>query len=69
MLDKPIFKSKRFISALVGIIVMLVVAYVPDLQPFEKTLVSGISDVVLALIAGYSLTDIVRDWLRLKAGQ
>ncbi len=62
--DKPIFKSKRFISALVGVLVMIVVAFVPELHPLEGDLASGITDIVLALIAGYSVTDIALEWLR-----
>ena len=63
MLDKPIFKSKRFVSAVVGLIFMILVAYIPQLQPLEKDIVVHVTDVIVALIAGYSLTDILRDWL------
>lgn len=63
MIDKPIFKSKRFISAVVGVVVMVLVAYLPELAPFETIILENVADVVVALIAGYSLTDIARDWL------
>lgn len=63
MNDKPIYLSKRFISALVGLVLMVVIAYVPDLKPYEPALIEGVSQVVMALIAGYSLTDIARDYL------
>jgi sterol desaturase/sphingolipid hydroxylase (fatty acid hydroxylase superfamily) len=65
-MDKPVFRSKRFISALVGLVLMLVVAYVPELRAYEGPLAEAISQVILALIAGYSLTDITRDWLNRK---
>jgi hypothetical protein len=59
MLDKPLFKSRRFISALIGLVMMVLVAYVPDLQPIEAVLVESITQVVLALIAGYSLSEVL----------
>ena len=63
MLDKPIFKSKRFVSAAVGLVFMILVAYVPQLQPLEKDIAAHLTDVIVALIAGYSLTDIAREVL------
>ncbi|MFP4322647.1 MAG: hypothetical protein ACLFTK_09350 [Anaerolineales bacterium] len=67
--DKPIFKSKRFISAVVGVLVMLVVAFVPELQALESQLAEGVTAIVLALIAGYSVTDIALEWLRGRTSQ
>lgn len=64
LLDKPIFRSKRFISALMGLLVMILVAYVPELAPLEASVAKYASDVVIALIAGYSVTDIALEYLR-----
>jgi hypothetical protein len=63
MNDKPIYLSKRFVSALAGVILMLVVALVPALAAYEAVLVEAITQVILALIAGYSLTDVARTYL------
>lgn len=63
MLDKPLFKSKRFISAVVGVIIMMVVAFVPQLDAYQGEIVDAITEIIMALVAGYSLTDIAREWL------
>lgn len=63
-MEKPIFKSKRFVSAFVGLIIMILVAFIPELAAYEETLVEAITTVVLALIAGYSATDILLTWLK-----
>jgi hypothetical protein len=39
LIDYSIFKSRRFISAVVTIIVMVLVAVVPQLEPLESTVV------------------------------
>jgi len=49
LIDYSIFKSRRFISAVATIIVM-VVAAVPELEPLESTVVQSVTDVVQALI-------------------
>ncbi len=63
-MDKPIFKSKRFVSAFVGLIIMILVTFIPELANYEDTLVEAITTVILALIAGYSATDILLTWLK-----
>ena len=50
LIDYSIFKSRRFISAVATIIVMVVVAAVPELEPLESTVVQSVTDVVQALI-------------------
>jgi len=54
-----IFKSKRFWTALLGIISMVLVAFVPELEPHMETLVPGILGVIGLLIGGYTAQDIV----------
>jgi hypothetical protein len=39
------------------------VALVPALAAYEAVLVEAITQVILALIAGYSLTDVARTYL------
>jgi len=63
LLDKPLFRSKRFISAVIGVVIMIIVAFVPELATYELLLVEQLTQIVVALIAGYSLTDIAREWL------
>lgn len=54
-----IFKSKRFWTALMGIISMVLVAFVPELEPHMETLVPGILGVIGLLIGGYTVQDTI----------
>ena len=54
-----IFKSKRFWTALMGILSMVLVAFVPELEPHMETLVPGILGVVGLLIGGYTVQDTI----------
>jgi hypothetical protein len=49
-IDKSIFKSRRFISAVATVIVMVLVAFAPEFEPLESTVVESVTDVVLSLI-------------------
>ena len=53
MIDTSIFKSRRFIGAVVAITVMVLVAFVPQLEPLESTVVEVVTDVVLTLIEAF----------------
>jgi len=73
MEKQPVWMSRRFISAVVGVVVMIIVNYVPEFQGKESVLVDNITYVVMALIAGYSVQDAIREathlieYLRAKA--
>lgn len=56
----PIFSSKRFWSALIGLAMMIIVAFVPALQEHADLLIQAIIVVVGVLIGGYSLEDAAR---------
>ena len=58
-----VLKSRRFITLVVGMLVMLVVAYVPQFGSIEDELVSNVTLLVGLLIAGYSLQDVAREFL------
>lgn len=53
-----LLNSKRFWTAVAGIVAMIVVSLVPTLADMEETLTTVIFTVVMALIGGYTLTDI-----------
>ena len=52
-----IFRSKRFWTALLGVVSMLLVAFVPELEAHVDTLTPGILAVVGLLIGGYTVQD------------
>lgn len=53
----PIFKSKRFWSAVVGLVFMVLTQLVPDLKANQETLITGAMILIGLLIGGYSLED------------
>jgi len=53
------FKSKRLWIAIVGAIVSLLVAFVPELAENQDVLIQGILAIVAVLIGGYSVQDAV----------
>jgi hypothetical protein len=58
-----VLKSKRFISAVAGLLVILLVSVAPELQNSEAFLVESITVIVTLLIGGYTITDAVKDYL------
>lgn len=54
----PIFRSKRFWSALLGVVFMVIVAFVPELEGDQQLLISAITVVIGLLIGGYSAEDV-----------
>jgi hypothetical protein len=52
-----LFKSRRFWSGVVGIVMMVLVNFVPELANNADTLTTGILIVVGLLIGGYSVED------------
>lgn len=53
-----LLNSKRFWSAVAGVVSMLIVALVPTLADQADQLTTIIFTIVLALIGGFTLTDI-----------
>jgi hypothetical protein len=55
-----LLKSKRFWSAVIGLIAIVVTSFVPELQPHIDIIVPGILGIVGVLIGGYSVEDALR---------
>jgi len=55
-----IFKSRRFWSAVVGIVVMVVVALVPELAQYQDTIIAALVAIFGILIGGYTAEDVAR---------
>lgn len=58
-----VLKSKRFITALVAMLVMLIVVAFPEFQSAETELITAIAALALLLVGGQSLEDALRVWL------
>lgn len=56
-----IFRSRRFWSALVGLVFMVLVAFVPDLQSESETLITAAMVVIGLLIGGYTAEDVASE--------
>jgi hypothetical protein len=54
-----VFKSRRFWSAVIGLIAIVVSGLVPELQEHIDIIVPGILGIVGVLIGGYSVEDAV----------
>jgi hypothetical protein len=52
-----LLKSKRFWSAIVGLIAIVVTAFVPALQPHIDVIVPAILGIVGILIGGYTVEE------------
>lgn len=59
-MSNNIFESKRFWSSVAAVVAMVVVSFVPEFQNSEQELASLFETVVLALIAGYTITDALK---------
>lgn len=54
-----VLKSRRFWSAVIGLVAMIVTGLVPELQPHIDIIVPGIVGIVGILIGGYAIEDAV----------
>lgn len=54
-----VFKSKRFWSALVGLVFMVASAMIPSLEQHAEQLINSILIVISLLIGGYSAQDAI----------
>lgn len=54
-----LFKSRRFWSAIVGLVMMVIVNFIPELKQNAETLTTAIMIVVGLLIGGYSVEDAI----------
>lgn len=52
-----VLRSKRFVSAFVGMVVAILIVLIPDLQAQEDALINMVTTFVLFLVGGYSLQD------------
>jgi hypothetical protein len=58
----PLFKSKRFWSALVGIILLIVTELSPDLGSAFSGIQEHILLIIGLLIGGYAIEDAIEAW-------
>lgn len=56
-LNKEIWKSKRFISAVATVIALVIVSLVPEFEDMQNELVETLTLLGGLLIAGYTFTD------------
>jgi hypothetical protein len=52
-----VLRSKRFVSAVVGMIVAVIIVLIPDLQAQEDALLNMVTTFILFLVGGYSVQD------------
>lgn len=55
-----LFRSRRFWSAIVGLLLMTIVNFVPELAQNVETLTTAIMIVVGLLIGGYTAEDVAK---------
>lgn len=58
-----VFKSKRFVTTLVMLLLMITSAFVPKLSGVENALTENIVYIIMTIFAGYGFTDVARMWL------
>ena len=57
-LSKPeLFKSRKFWTAIIGLLADVIVAFVPDLEPVRIELITSITVIVGLVIGGYGIED------------
>lgn len=54
-----LLRSKRFWSAIFGVVSIVAATYEPRLEPYMPQLIEGAVIVVVALVSGFSLQDAV----------
>lgn len=63
-MDKKFWQSKKFITALVGIVAMVIIGLVPELANSESEMVDNVTYIVMLAIAGFTFQDIGILWLQ-----
>lgn len=58
----PIFQSKRFWSAVVGLIVIVVSALNPELRAHLDTIAPSVVTIIGVLVGGYTLEQTAQNW-------
>ena len=58
----PILQSKRFWSALVGLVVIVVSALNPDLRAHLDTIAPSVVTIIGILVGGYTLEQTAQRW-------
>lgn len=61
-MNQPIYNSRRFWTAVFGLLAMVIVAYFPEFTRFEGVFVENATLIIIALIAGYSVEDVAKQW-------
>lgn len=59
-MSNNIFESKRFWSTVTVLVAMVVTAFVPELKNAESAIAENLEMIILALVAGYTITDVVK---------
>lgn len=59
MRTHDIWKSRRFWSAIMALVVMVVYNYAPDLEIEPELLTEGVLAILGLLVGGYALEDVV----------
>jgi hypothetical protein len=54
-----LLKSKRFWSAIVGVVLTIMAYYMPGLEPYMPQIIEGVTIGVVFLVSGYSLEDAI----------
>ena len=54
-----LLKSKRFWSAVFGLVAIVIAAYQPGLEPYMSQFITAATVVMVMLVGGYSLQDAV----------
>lgn len=57
-MKSTIVTSRRFVSGVVALVIMIFISVVPEFAEYEALMIEYISYIALALIAGYSLQDV-----------
>ena len=57
---KKLAQSKRFWSGIIGLLVIIITAFVPELEKNLNTIAPSMVGIVLTMIAGYSGENIAR---------
>lgn len=63
-MDKKFWQSKKFIMALIGILAMILIAFIPELANSESQIVDNVTYIVMLAIAGFTFQDIGILWLQ-----
>ncbi len=61
-MNDPIYKSRRFWSAIVGIVVLVLSSIIPELEQHLNIIAPSVVTIILILVGGYAGEDIAQAW-------